>query len=256
LIIGRYLGAEALGEYTLAFRIPELVILQFCSIIAQVVFPVFSKMNDDMPSLVRGFLKTTRYASLITVPTGLGIALLSEPFIVAFFSDKWLEAVPVMQAIAIYSMLLSLGFNVGDVYKAIGKPSVLIYISIVKSLILVPGLLWAVTVVGSTVSVGYVQIVVAALGTLLNLYVAHRMLNVSMMELLKPYIPSLTAGAAMAFAVAVGISLFSGANPWVQLITLPIVGGIVYVGFLFVTQRALVLEAVELLRGSLGKKFS
>lgn len=255
LIVGRYLGAEALGVYTLAFRIPELVILQFCAIVAQVVFPVFAKMNDDMTSLARGYLKTTRYVALITVPLGLGIALTSKPFTLAFFSDKWIDAIPVMQAIALYSMLLSLGFNAGDVYKAIGKPAVLIYISIVKTMVLIPGLMWAVTVPASTVAVGYVQVAVAALGTILNLVVANRMLKVSMFELWKPYFPAFIAGGAMTVAVW-GLSLLvGGLNPWLQLIILPAVGGAVYAGCLYLIEHSLVTETVELMRGVMKRKF-
>jgi O-antigen/teichoic acid export membrane protein len=255
LIIGRYLGAESLGVYTLAFRIPELVILQLCAIVAQVVFPVFAKMNDDLPSLVRGYLKTTRYVALITVPLGLGIALTSKPFTLAFFSEKWLDAIPVMQAIAIYSMLLSLGFNAGDVYKAIGKPSVLIYISLVKTLVLVPGLLWAVLVPADTVSVAYVQIAVAAIGTILNLVVANRMLSVSMLDLWKPYLPAFVAGAVMCAVVWPISLLVYGINPWFQLIILPVVGGLAYAGCLFLIQRSLFMETSELMRGVFTRKF-
>lgn len=250
LLVGRYLGATALGVYTLAFRIPELVILQFCSIVAQVVFPMFTRLNDDAYVLTRGYLKTTRYVSLITIPLGLGMALLSEAFIRAIFSEKWLDAVPVMQAISIYAVFLSLGFNAGDVYKAVGKPSVLTFISLIKMLVLVPGLLWAVLVPANILYVSYVQIAVAVLGSALNLLVAHRMLKISMLELLRPYIPAALAGSVMALVVWSAIQFAPNAPPWLTLLVLPVLGGIVYLSTLWFTNRIVVTEALGIVRGT------
>jgi len=250
LLVGRYLGDQALGVYTLAFRIPELVILQFCSIVAQVVFPMFTRLNDDLSVLTRGYLKTTRYVSLITIPLGLGMALLSGPFIRAIFSDKWLDAVPVMQAISIYAVFLSLGFNAGDVYKAIGKPAILTYISLVKMLVLVPGLLWAVLVPANIIDVSYVQIVVAVLGSALNLLVANRMLKISMSDLFKPYLPAGFAGLVMALAVWGASSFLKLESPWLALTVLPVLGGVVYLSILWFFQRETVLDAIRILRGN------
>ena len=251
LLVGRYLGSEALGGYTLAFRIPELVILQFCSIVAQVVFPMFAKLNDDLPTLTRGYLKTTRYVSLITVPFGLGMALLSDPFIRAIFSDKWLDVVPVMQAISLYALFLSLGFNAGDVYKAIGKPAVLTYISLAKAVVLTPGLLWAVLVPKDILHVGYVQIVVAIFGSFLNLVVARAVLKVAMLDLLKPYVPAFAAGSIMAVCVYGINTLLVGVNPWLQLVLVPLAGGAVYVNVLWWMQRELVSDTLKTLRAVL-----
>ena len=73
-LVGRYLGAELLGVYTLSFRLPELLILQFARIISQVNFPIFIKMQEVQGDLARAFRKTTAYVSLVTVPLGIGLA--------------------------------------------------------------------------------------------------------------------------------------------------------------------------------------
>ncbi|MCP5095263.1 MAG: oligosaccharide flippase family protein, partial [Chloroflexi bacterium] len=43
LFVGRFLGAAALGVYTLAFRIPDMLIIQFCTVVGKVLFPVYAK---------------------------------------------------------------------------------------------------------------------------------------------------------------------------------------------------------------------
>ena len=108
LFVGRFLGAEALGVYSLAFRMPDLLITQFCTSVSKVLFPVYVKMRDQAEALGNGFILTMRYVSMVTVPLGLGLALVSRPFVLVFLTDKWVEAIPVIQAISIYAMFLSL----------------------------------------------------------------------------------------------------------------------------------------------------
>lgn len=140
LFVGRYLGATALGVYTLAFRVPELGIKELYSNLTKVMFPVFTKARDDADMLQKAFLLTTRYITVVTVPLGIGLALVADPFVLVIFGDKWRETVPVMQAISLYATILSLTFNAGDVYKAQGKLFVLQWMALIRAAILIPAL--------------------------------------------------------------------------------------------------------------------
>ncbi|NMB90752.1 MAG: lipopolysaccharide biosynthesis protein, partial [Chloroflexi bacterium] len=122
LFVGRFMGPEALGVYSLAFRIPDLLITQFCTVIGMVIFPVYVKLKNEPRQLRKGFLRTLEYVSMITIPMGVGFAMVAGPFVHAVLTDKWEEAIPVMQAIAVYATLFSLSYNAGSVYKAQGKP--------------------------------------------------------------------------------------------------------------------------------------
>ncbi len=254
LLVGRYLGPAQLGVYTLAFRIPELGVLQFCSIVANVVFPVFSKIRDDADSLRRGFQQTARYVALVTVPLGLGVALLSRPFLLVVFGQKWLEAAPVMTAISIYALLLSLGYNAGDVYKAQGRPGILTEISLLKALILVPVLYWAVTGPASLIAVGWVQAAVAFVGSVIYLAVAMRLLHLSVGSLFQAFRPALMAGAALALAVGAVLYAGRGAPDLIVLLGGTLLGGLAYVGCLWLLDRQLVLELWNLGRSVLLRK--
>lgn len=248
ILIGRYLGSESLGVYSLAFRMPELTILYFCGIVAQVVFPIFSKIRDDSDALKRGFLETARYVALVTVPIGLGMALLAEPFVLALFGEKWLEVAPVLQGISIYALIISLGFNAGDVYKAQGRPGMLTLMSILHIFLLAPGLFWAVTFPADIVVVSWVQALVAFVVTVIYLLVALNMLKMSMGELLNalktPFIPAL----GMTGSVLVVVYFTVGFPSWLQLAIGISVGGLTYLGLLYLTQKVLVMQSIQLVR--------
>jgi len=254
LFIARYLGAVSLGVYTLAFRIPELILLQFCSMVAQVIFPVFAKIRDDKEALTQGFLETARYVAVFTVPIGLGMALLAEPFILTFFGQKWLEAVPVMRAISIYGLLISLGFNAGDVYKAQGKPGMLTRISIIHTCILAPALYWAVTVQKSIIVVGWVQASVALIVSIIYLTVALRMLNVSLVRLLNALKTPMAPAFVMVVMVLVAMYFSAEWATWLQLVLGIAVGGSVYLLVLYWLERNVVLQALQLLGAILTKR--
>ena len=86
LLIGRFIGTTALGLYTLAFRLPALLIIGFSDLIGRVTFPVYTRVRNDTDKLTRGFLTTTKYVNIVTMPLGVGLALVASPFVMVVFS--------------------------------------------------------------------------------------------------------------------------------------------------------------------------
>ena len=237
LFIGRLMGAASLGVYTLAFRIPDMLIMQFCTVVGRVLFPVYAKMRNDEAGLRHAFLMTMRYVSMVTIPVGLGLAIVAEPFILTFFTDKWITAIPVMQAISIYALFYSLAYNAGSVYKAQGRPMLLTKLSIARAVILLPALWWAATSLGTIAAIGWTHAVVAFLGGSLNLIVAGHMINTSAKEIVATVRSSVIAGLAMSGVVFGTLWLLADARPFVQLlITIP-VGGLVYISLLALLEQ-------------------
>lgn len=254
LFVGRYLGAVALGVYTLAFRVPELLIKQLCGMLGKVIFPVYTKMREDSQALEQAFLATMRYVTLITVPLGLGLALTAQPFVLTFFSAKWAEAIPVMRAISIYSLILSLTFNAGDIFKAQGRLKVLTNLSLVRIAMLTPALWWAVAKAGTITAVGWVQAAVALIATLINLAIIGRMFRTSWGDMFSAFRPAAIGGALMSAAVWGALLLSAGALPIVRLAFAVILGGLIYGGSLWWLQRPLVNETRLLLQAALARR--
>jgi O-antigen/teichoic acid export membrane protein len=251
LLVGRYLGTAELGVYTLGFRIPDLLILQFSRILSTVIFPIYTKMRDIPNSLAKGFLFTCRYVSLITVPIGLGLALVARPFVQVAFTEKWNEAIPVVQTISLYAMLLSLAYNAGSAYKAQGRPQVLTQLALVRVVLLVPSLYWAVNYPKSIAVVGWVQVVVAFISGVINLIAAGRLLHLSFARILEALRPAAMGGVSL-FLVTSGILWAAQHTPaWTQLTLGTLAGAGAYFISLWCFERDVLRDIQVMLRSVL-----
>jgi O-antigen/teichoic acid export membrane protein len=251
-LIGRFLGAAALGVYSLAFRIPELLINQFSRVIGDVTFPVFTKMEVDREtSLRRGFLATVQYSNMIVFPLGVGLALVAEPFVLVAFTEKWAEAIPVTRAIALFATFRASVFNAGVVYKVQGRPGLLARIQLWQAAVAVPALLWAVSS-GQVAVVAWTQAGLAFLLMCVQFIIASRVLQISILAILSALRPALTGVAVMA-VVVIGVLQLSDI-PLLQLITAVISGALVYVATLWLLHQSLVQEARYSLLGALNRK--
>jgi PST family polysaccharide transporter len=253
-LVGRYLGAEALGVYTLAYRLPELLILQFARIISQVIFPIYTKMRGAEGGLARGFDKVTVYVSLFTIPLGVGLALLALPFTLVFLSEKWLDAVPVMQMIALYAMFLSLIHNASSAYRALGDFRALNWLGIIRLTLLFPALWWATSIQASIVVVAQMHVLVAFIGAMLGLIVAIRLLGLRGLDLLSALFPIILAGSIMAGVIVTVLNLMASFSAGLQLIVLVPLGVLTYGAVLWLVNREIIIELAQKLRSAIPSR--
>lgn len=243
LIIGRVLGAAMLGVYTLAFRIPELLVKQLCLVVSRVIFPSYSQIKKEKGDLDQIFLLTMRYLTLITVPIGLGLSVTARPVVLFFFTEKWIEAVPVITAISLYTLIRSLTFNIGGVYKAQGRPDILLKIALAKVPILLPLLWWAAHTPRGIEAVAWMQVATAVLFAAINMGVAARLLSTSLIEIFRAIFPALSAGTVMAGGVWVILETTVNTPPLMQLLSGTLAGILIYALMLLVFQRDLINQA-------------
>lgn len=121
-IIGRLLGTAMLGYYALAFNIANLTSTHLTRLISQVMFPAYSRIQDDRKKMKEVFLKIIKYVSLISVPFCVGIIILAPDFLRIVYGEKWLPASGALRILAIAGLLRSLNVCIGPIFLAVGKP--------------------------------------------------------------------------------------------------------------------------------------
>lgn len=143
VVVGRVLGAAALGFYQLAYRLPEMVVALLVWQAGRVLFPAFAHIRSTGDNLGHAYLEALRWLGLLVLPISAALCLLARPAIVTLFGSRWEAAAPIMQALAVYAAMRALGSPAGDVLKASGRSGLLALLGALKAIVLVPALVVA-----------------------------------------------------------------------------------------------------------------
>lgn len=123
IVVGRILGASWLGFYQFAFRIAKLPVTEVNSTLGQVLFPAFSRLQNDVPRLKSAYFRSLTIILTLTIPFALGIFVIAPYAIPVFLGDEWAPAVQLVQIFSLLGLLVSVGSTTGNIFKAVGRPS-------------------------------------------------------------------------------------------------------------------------------------
>jgi PST family polysaccharide transporter len=131
VLIGHLLDTHALGIYSIAYRLPEVLLASVAYTLGVVAFPALARQRaDDRAPLAAATLQLLRYMALYALPVAAGLAVLSVPITELLFSHKWHDAaqllVPVATAAAIYTVV----YPLGDLLMAVNKQSAIVVINV------------------------------------------------------------------------------------------------------------------------------
>ncbi|MDO8883845.1 lipopolysaccharide biosynthesis protein [Pseudotabrizicola sp.] len=242
VIVGYRFETEMLGYYTLAFSLIELVVLGICWSASQALFPGLSQNVDDLARLRQVFAKGLTVLLAVTFPIATGMAVMAEPFILSVFGEKWAPAIPLIQILAFYALIYSVGFNLGDIYKATGRPHILTWISVFNLVLAGPILLigsyWGVAGIAAG------QVAIACVISVVNWVVAGRVIGIGpsllVSSMRRPLIATILAVmASLSVDWAVGLDL----SQTMRLFAMGTCGAVVYAGVLTICLRTLPLRS-------------
>lgn len=148
LIIGAFLGPVALGYYALAYKLMLLPRDAVTNVVSRVLFPAFSRMQNDDARLKAAYLRACGAIAFVTFPMMFGLLAVARPFVEVVLGDKWLPAVPLICVLATVGMLQSLESTIGNLFLAKGRADLQMYVGVAKGTILVcsflVGILWGI----------------------------------------------------------------------------------------------------------------
>jgi PST family polysaccharide transporter len=136
-IIGRVLGSTELGLYTRAYSLMLLPLRNISSVITKVMFPAFSKKQDNIPTLKKYYLRIIKYISLLTFPMMIGFSLVSKEFVYLFFGKNWSGMIPLLSILSLVGTLQSISFLNGMIYNSLGKSNIAFKVSLLVNLVLI-----------------------------------------------------------------------------------------------------------------------
>jgi len=166
LIIGPLLSAHQVGLYTLASRAIIFPVSTFAGALGNYLFPQVSRLQSDRTGL-RAVYRAVMIVTLSIVLPGLATVVVLTPVLVALLGDRWRDATPVMQVLALVALAQAIISPVGQLMKGLGRPGWLLRWSIGFTLFTAAALWFGAKwgLMGATV--GYAAVHLAALPVIL-----------------------------------------------------------------------------------------
>ncbi len=121
LIIGKYLGVTMLGFYAIAMNTSNILNDYLLGKIGLIMYPAYSKVQDDPVEVKRVMLKALKYISIIILPFSFGLFIFAPDILRLVFGEKWLPATNILRILAFVGMFRSLGSAIWPVFAARGK---------------------------------------------------------------------------------------------------------------------------------------
>lgn len=123
LAVSAVLGSPALvGAYYIAFTYGMTVPNLFTGVVGTVMFPTFSRMQNDLETLKSRYLTSLKYMSYVSIPAGVGLAVVSKPFVLKVLGSEWSDAVIPLAILSGFGILSSLSVPAGCVFLATNNP--------------------------------------------------------------------------------------------------------------------------------------
>jgi PST family polysaccharide transporter len=121
LVVGRWLGAVALGLYSRAYQLMSVPTSLLGDVLDKVLFPTMSRVQDDPRRLASAYLQGVACVGLITLPLGVVGAVLAPDLVAVAFGSRWEALVPPFQVLALGMMFRMSSRMSESLARATGK---------------------------------------------------------------------------------------------------------------------------------------
>jgi PST family polysaccharide transporter len=248
LLIGRFVGAEPLGLYSMSMQIILYPLQNVSGVIVKVLFPTMAKLHDEPKRRRQAYLSATGAIALITFPMLGGLFAVAPDFVSIILGDAWTGIVPIVRIMAWVGMAQCVGTTVGTIYLSSGRPDIALRVTLVCTPILISGMIcglpWGVLGVATGYSVASFMIFYY---TALQ---AFRLIELRLSEFHAVILPTMLATLGMIGLVLLVINALSENSAATRLVAAVASGAMSYGLLTLLLNRPQAMELIARLRAA------
>lgn len=132
LLIGKLYTPSTMGYLSKAVGTERLASYSISSVMTQVTYPLYVKVQDDKPAMANMIRRLTMTISYVTFPLMMVLLLTAKPIFVLLYSERWLPSVPYFQVMCIVGLSSCLQAVNTQTIAAIGKSKLMFLWTLVK----------------------------------------------------------------------------------------------------------------------------
>lgn len=183
LIIGKGFSSQDVGYFTRASSYATLIPTNSSGVLENVLFPVFSNMQNDTTKLHNLYNRALTLSSLLIFTGNFFLMGLASPLILIIISDKWMPCVPLLQILCIGSLFDHINSISGRLLLAKGHAGIFLKIATITRPIAI-----AVIVVSfffGLTGLAWGHVLLTLLATVINSYYVAKMTGINPLKALK-----------------------------------------------------------------------
>ena len=247
VVIGKCYKPDILGFYTRSKSFAVLWPMSVKASIGRVLFPAFSKIQDDLPRLRSAFRRSLCLSVFtVTFPTLL-FSVLCKPFIMAVLGSKWLPCVPYWWLISCTTLFFPFEELNIQALKSRGKSNLYLFIEVIKKVFFAAQI--AVLIIYGIYSMLWFEILLSCFFFFLNAYSNGRGLSYGPFAQLCDSLPYFVLSALSCISVWCLYRLISPFSVWLSLILPAAAGFAIYLFLNRLFKTSALLELVGIAAG-------
>lgn len=224
LIIGRYYTTSDLGFYQRGQQIPQVLMSTIDGSMSEVLYPVFSKMQSDVPYLKQVLRKSIKTSMYLVLPSLFLLIGITESLTIVLLTEKWLPSVPYMKLACIVCMFWPLTHR-NHALNAMGLSKITLNLSLITKALTLAFIFLCIKYGIYMIMIG--SIFASLTSTWVTSYFVEKYIGYTMRELIIDILPPLFLSVIMLFFV--NLIEMINMNIFLILFFQIITGGLIYV---------------------------
>jgi lipopolysaccharide exporter len=119
-LIGRLLGPQPLGVFTLAYEIATMPATELSAPVNRAALPGYARMRAEPGAFKATFLDVGAAVVAVALPASIGLAVIADPLVRVLLGEQWLAAVPLIRILAVSAAFVAATGNNGVAHLALG----------------------------------------------------------------------------------------------------------------------------------------
>lgn len=225
-IVGLRYTATDLAYYNRGEGVPNIFVRNIDSTINSVLFPVFSKLQDDKDAVKSAVRRSIKTSSFLLFPMLLGLAAIADKLVIILYTEKWATCIPFMQVFCISGCFTLLNTANMQVLRGIGEVNALLKLELYKKPVMVAIL--SMTMFISPLAIAIGMCVYGIYTMVINAFPNRKYINYHITEQLK----DVSGNAVLAIGMFICIYMMGrcNLNPYILICIQIVTGALVYCG--------------------------
>lgn len=227
MIVGFFLGPQAVGFFRIAWRGLEMVLQVSINPLVRVSYAAFSKLQDSPKEFSKAYANFIMVTAMMTFPIFLGSAIIAPELVVTVFGPQWEPSGNIMRILCLLVVPVTLNNFMAPAFSAVNRPGQLNKMAVIN---LVSGVVLTLLAVPYGIEMIAIAHTVRSYVILpYSLYLTRKYTSVTEMDNLRALLPSaVAAGLMVAVLIPLRLTLPEDWPHGLEIGVTVAVGGVVY----------------------------